>query len=141
MEQWISDYNAKCGANLNAYGGGGSGKGIADFIANQVDFAGSDSALNADQASQAKSTRCAGNDAINLPMVTGPIALAYNLSGRRQADPDPGGAGRDLRRHDHELERPDDRRDQPGRDAARAWRSRPCTARRTPAPRTTSPST
>ena len=81
MEQWISDFNSKCEANLNAYGGGGSGKGIADFIANQVDFAGSDSALNADQASQAKSTRCAGNDAINLPMVTGPIALAYNLSG------------------------------------------------------------
>jgi len=81
MEQWISDFNSKCEANLNAYGGGGSGKGIADFIANQVDFAGSDSALNAEQASQAKSTRCAGNDAINLPMVTGPIALAYNLSG------------------------------------------------------------
>jgi phosphate transport system substrate-binding protein len=81
MEQWISDFNTLCDANLNAYGGGGSGKGIADFIANQVDFAGSDSALNADQASQAKSTRCAGNDAINLPMVTGPIALAYNLSG------------------------------------------------------------
>ena len=81
MEQWISDFNSKCDAKLNAYGGGGSGKGIADFIANQVDFAGSDSALNADQASQAKSTRCAGNDAINLPMVTGPIALAYNLSG------------------------------------------------------------
>jgi phosphate transport system substrate-binding protein len=81
MEQWISDFNSMCQANLNAYGGGGSGKGIADFIANQVDFAGSDSALNADQASQAKSTRCAGNDAINLPMVTGPIALAYNLSG------------------------------------------------------------
>ena len=81
MEQWISDFNAKCEANLNAYGGGGSGKGIADFIANQVDFAGSDSALNADQASQAQSTRCANNPAINLPMVTGPIALAYNLSG------------------------------------------------------------
>jgi phosphate transport system substrate-binding protein len=81
MEQWISDFNAKCGANLNAYGGGGSGKGIADFIANQVDFAGSDSALSADQASQAQSTRCANNPAINLPMVTGPIAMAYNLSG------------------------------------------------------------
>jgi phosphate transport system substrate-binding protein len=81
MEQWISDFNAKCGANLNAYGGGGSGKGIADFIANQVDFAGSDSALSADQASQAQSTRCANNPAINLPMVTGPIALASNLSG------------------------------------------------------------
>ena len=81
MEQWISDFNAKCEANLNSYGGGGSGKGIADFIANQVDFAGSDSALSADQASQAQSTRCANNPAINLPMVTGPIALAYNLSG------------------------------------------------------------
>jgi len=81
MEQWISDFNSKCDANLNAYGGGGSGKGIADFIANQVDFAGSDSALNADQASQAQSTRCANNPAVNLPMVTGPIALAYNLSG------------------------------------------------------------
>ena len=81
MEQWIADFSAKCGANLNAYGGGGSGKGIADFIGNQVDFAGSDSALNADQASQAQSTRCANNPAVNLPMVTGPIALAYNLSG------------------------------------------------------------
>ena len=81
MEQWIADYNAKCGANLNAYGGGGSGKGIQDFIANQVDFAGSDSALTGDQASQAQSQRCANNAALNLPMVTGPIALAYNVSG------------------------------------------------------------
>ena len=81
MEQWIADFNSKCNANLNAYGGGGSGKGIADFLANQVDFAGSDSALKPDQAATAKSTRCAGNDALNLPMVTGPIALAYNVSG------------------------------------------------------------
>jgi phosphate transport system substrate-binding protein len=81
MEQWIADYSAKCGADLNAYAGGGSGKGIADFIGNQVDFAGSDSALNADQATQAQTTRCANNPALNLPMVTGPIALAYNLSG------------------------------------------------------------
>jgi phosphate transport system substrate-binding protein len=81
MEQWIADFNAKCGANLNAYGGGGSGKGIQDFIANQVDFAGSDSALNADQASQAQSQRCANNPALNLPMVTGPIALAFNVAG------------------------------------------------------------
>src|SRR6478736_7717985 len=81
MEQWIADFNSLCSANLNAYGGGGSGKGIADFLANQVDFAGSDSALKEDQAATAKSTRCAGNDALNLPMVTGPIALAYNISG------------------------------------------------------------
>lgn len=81
MEQWIADFNAKCNANLNSYGGGGSGKGIQDFIGNQVDFAGSDSALKEDQAAQAASQRCAGNPALNLPMVTGPIALAYNVSG------------------------------------------------------------
>ncbi|MGS0685936.1 phosphate ABC transporter substrate-binding protein PstS [Nakamurella sp. GG22] len=81
MEQWIADYNSKCGANLNAYGGGGSGKGVQDFIGNQVDFAGSDSVLKEDQAATAKESRCAGNPALDLPMVTGPIALAYNISG------------------------------------------------------------
>ena len=81
MEQWIADYNSKCGANLNAYGGGGSGKGIQDFLGNQVDFAGSDSALKEDQAKTAMDSRCSGNPALDLPMVTGPIALAYNVSG------------------------------------------------------------
>ena len=81
MEQWILDFNAKCNANVGAYQGGGSGKGISDFTGNQVDFAGSDSALKEDQAAAAKSTRCSGADAVNLPMVTGPIALAYNVPG------------------------------------------------------------
>ncbi len=81
MEQWIADYNTQCGASLNAYGGGGSGKGIQDFLGNQVDFAGSDSALKADQAKTAKDSRCSGNAALDLPMVTGPIALAYNIPG------------------------------------------------------------
>ncbi len=81
MEQWIADYNSKCGANLNAYGGGGSGKGIQDFLGDQVDFAGSDSALKPDQAKTAMDSRCSGNPALDLPMVTGPIALAYNVSG------------------------------------------------------------
>jgi phosphate transport system substrate-binding protein len=81
MAAWITAYNAKCHATINDYGGGGSGKGVSDFIANQTDFGGSDSAMNADQLAQAKSKRCQGHDAIDLPMVTGPIAVAYNLSG------------------------------------------------------------
>ena len=81
IAQWIKDYNTKCSATINAYGGGGSGKGVSDFIANQTDFGGSDSALKTAQFADAKSKRCAGNDAIDLPMVTGPIALSYNLSG------------------------------------------------------------
>ena len=54
MEQWISDYNTKCDATLLPYGGGGSGKGVQDFLANQVDFAGSDSALSTEQMAKAK---------------------------------------------------------------------------------------
>jgi phosphate transport system substrate-binding protein len=81
MEQWIADFNALCNATLNPYAGGGSGKGVQDFLANQVDFAGSDSALSAEQLTTARSGRCGGNDALNLPMVTGPLAVAYNLPG------------------------------------------------------------
>lgn len=81
MEEWILAFNEKCGANVQVYGGGGSGKGITDFTGNQVDFAGSDSALKAEQAAAAKTDRCAGAAALNLPLVTGPIALAYNLPG------------------------------------------------------------
>lgn len=81
MAAWITFYNAKCNATINDYGGGGSGKGVSDFIANQTDFGGSDSPMSGEQLSTAKSQRCGGNAAIDLPMVTGPIAVAYNLSG------------------------------------------------------------
>lgn len=80
MSKWIIDYNAKCGAAINDYGGGGSGKGVTDFLSNQTDFAGSDSALKEEEFAKAKE-RCAGNDAVNLPMVTGPIAIGFNLEG------------------------------------------------------------
>ena len=81
IAQWIKDYNAKCGATINTYGGGGSGKGVTDFTSNQTDFGGSDSPLKTAQFTDAKSKRCNNNDAIDLPMVTGPISLSYNLSG------------------------------------------------------------
>ena len=142
MEQWIADYNALCNANLNAYGGGGSGKGIQDFIGNQVDFAGF--GLRAERRAdrhRRRHQRCAGNVPFNLPMVTGPIALAYNVVGRRRPDPDPGGPRRHLLRLDRELERPGDRRAQLRASPCPTWPSRPCTAPRTRAPRRTSPST
>ncbi|MGH3675955.1 MAG: phosphate ABC transporter substrate-binding protein PstS [Mycobacterium sp.] len=67
------------GKNLS-YNPTGSGAGREQFIANQVDFAGSDSALNDDQVKQA-ADRCGGNPAWNLPLVFGPVALAYNIEG------------------------------------------------------------
>lgn len=67
------------GASL-AYTASGSGSGRRNFVAGQVDFAGSDSPLSDDQVEPAKE-RCEGNDAWHLPMVIGPVAIAYNLEG------------------------------------------------------------
>ena len=64
----------------------GSGAGVSQFIAGQVDFAGSDSPLKSETQdgviqTDAAKQRCGGNDAWNLPMVAGPIAIAYHLPG------------------------------------------------------------
>ncbi|GAB2664916.1 phosphate ABC transporter substrate-binding protein PstS [Prescottella soli] len=84
MDEFTSAYIAACqqkGKSVNvAYNPSGSGDGRTQFIANQIDFAGSDSAIKGDQAEQAKQ-RCAGSDAWNLPLVFGPVAIAYNLNG------------------------------------------------------------
>ncbi|MGF7122233.1 phosphate ABC transporter substrate-binding protein PstS [Rhodococcus sp. TAF43] len=84
MDEFTSAYIAACqqkGKNVNvAYNPSGSGDGRTQFIANQIDFAGSDSAIKGEQADQAKA-RCQGNDAWNLPLVFGPVAIAYNLDG------------------------------------------------------------
>lgn len=67
------------GATL-AYTASGSGDGQKKFIAGQADFAGSDSPLKDDQIEDAKK-RCDGNDAWHLPMVIGPVVIAYHLEG------------------------------------------------------------
>ncbi|AEI08473.1 phosphate ABC transport system substrate-binding protein [Corynebacterium resistens DSM 45100] len=66
--------------NTLAYNSTGSGAGQTQFVSGQVDFAGSDSALKDDQVDAAKK-RCKGNDAWHLPMVVGPVAVAYHLEG------------------------------------------------------------
>jgi phosphate transport system substrate-binding protein len=78
---------ANTGAKVT-YNATGSGAGIKQFNAGQADWAGSDSALKKDPAEgsttsevAAAKQRCQGNDAWNLPMVAGPIAIAYNLEG------------------------------------------------------------
>jgi phosphate transport system substrate-binding protein len=69
-----------CAGKTLAYNPTGSGAGIDQFIAKQVDFAGSDSALKDEQVAKA-AERCGGNEAWNLPLVFGPVALAYNVEG------------------------------------------------------------
>jgi phosphate transport system substrate-binding protein len=83
----IANYNSECGDKASIeYNPTGSGAGIKSFYNGLVDFAGSDSALKTEEkdgvveADKAKE-RCQGNPAWNLPMVTGPIAFAYNVDG------------------------------------------------------------
>lgn len=79
MAKFISAYQKACPNQTLNYTSNGSGAGIADFLANKTDFAGSDSALSADQYAPAKQ-RC-GSDVWNLPVVFGPIAITYHVSG------------------------------------------------------------
>ncbi|GAA0482909.1 phosphate-binding protein PstS [Paractinoplanes deccanensis] len=80
MDEWIKAYQAQCsGAQIN-YQGTGSGAGIEAFIGGTADFAGSDSALKEDEQPKANA-KCAGGEALNLPMVIGPIAVVYNVDG------------------------------------------------------------
>ena len=79
--------------------------------------------------------------AVNLPMVPGPIAVVYNVAGVDRPDVHPVRARQDLRRQDHQVERPGDRRAQQRREAAGRRRSDRSTARTPRARRTTSPST
>jgi phosphate transport system substrate-binding protein len=85
IDEAIASFQDKCAGTTVNYNPTGSGAGIKQFIAGQVDFAGSDSALKttpkdgkveADDAAK----HC-GSPAWNLPMVTGPIAIAYNVKG------------------------------------------------------------
>ena len=69
-----------CSGKTLAYNPTGSGAGVDQFIAKQVDFAGSDSALKDDQVAKA-AQRCGGGEAWNLPLVFGPVAMAFNIEG------------------------------------------------------------
>lgn len=85
IEEAISSFQDECsGATVN-YNPTGSGAGIKQFIAGQVDFAGSDSALKTTEKdgvveADAAAKYC-GSPAWNLPMVTGPIAIAFKVKG------------------------------------------------------------
>ncbi|HKC27688.1 MAG TPA: phosphate ABC transporter substrate-binding protein PstS [Jatrophihabitans sp.] len=83
INAWIQKYTAQCsGANVT-YSGGGSGQGVTDFTAGKVDFAGSDAALDPTKGEVAAANkRCGtGSQALDIPMVTGPVAVAYNVKG------------------------------------------------------------
>jgi phosphate transport system substrate-binding protein len=82
MTVFVRAYEQACPGQTVNYIANGSGAGIAEFLGNQTDFAGSDSPLSvgAGEVDKARA-RCGGNGAWNLPTVFGAIAVTYNLPG------------------------------------------------------------
>jgi phosphate transport system substrate-binding protein len=86
IDEAIASFGSACPDVTVNYNPTGSGAGIKQFLAGQVDFAGSDSALKTEAKdgkveSEEAAKRCNGSPAWDLPMVTGPIAVAYKLNG------------------------------------------------------------
>ncbi|MEE3918711.1 phosphate ABC transporter substrate-binding protein PstS [Micromonospora sp. BRA006-A] len=78
MAEWIKVYQQKCAGTTINYEPSGLGAGIQAFIAGTADFAGSDSPSPEQPQADAK---CTGGQALNLPMVIGPVAVVYNVGG------------------------------------------------------------
>lgn len=72
-------YGKQCSGQQVNYTASGSGAGVKQFNGNQVDFGGSDSPVTGADL-EAATKRCA-SPAWNIPMVVGPVAVAYKLQG------------------------------------------------------------
>jgi phosphate transport system substrate-binding protein len=81
MTIWVKDFQQQCpGVTVN-YQGVGSSAGRTTFLSGKAAFAGSDAAMAASEIAKSGSVCSGGGQAINLPMVGGPIAIAYNIPG------------------------------------------------------------
>ncbi len=73
-QRWFQDYAGATGNRVN-YQSVGSGAGVRQFVAGTVDFGASDEPIKAKEAAKVK------RGVIQIPMVGGTIAIAYNKPG------------------------------------------------------------
>lgn len=81
MTSWINGFQKQCSGATVAYNPTGSGAGVKQFTGKQVNFAGSDSALDPTAGEPAAAKKACGSTALDLPMVVGPIAVAFKVKG------------------------------------------------------------
>jgi phosphate transport system substrate-binding protein len=79
MTRFIKAFEQHCPGQSVNYTPNGSGAGISEFMGGQTDFGGSDSPLN--KGEYANTDQRCGSPTWNLPVVFGPIAIAYNVKG------------------------------------------------------------
>jgi phosphate transport system substrate-binding protein len=81
--EWIGAYKKiEPGVSINYQGIGSSG-GRQQFIAQQLDFAGSDAPMNDEEIAAAQKGRGSGS-VLHIPMVFGGVAIAYNIPGLKE---------------------------------------------------------
>ena len=73
-QRWFQDYAGATGDRVN-YQSVGSGAGIRQFVAGTVDFGASDEPIKAKEAAKVK------RGVVQIPMIGGTIAVAYNKPG------------------------------------------------------------
>ncbi len=78
---WVNAYQTACPGSTIDYQPVGSGAGVQAFISGQVSFAGTDSAVSGDDLTSASAMCTDGGAGINIPLVGGAIAVAYNVEG------------------------------------------------------------
>jgi phosphate transport system substrate-binding protein len=81
MTRFLTAYETACAGQTLNYTSNGSGAGVSEFLGGQTDFGGSDSPLSTDKGEPAAAATTCGSPAWNLPVVFGPIAVTYNVSG------------------------------------------------------------
>ncbi len=81
MDAWRAGFQQdNTGVTVN-YDPSGSGAGVEKFIAGGVDFAGSDSPLDAESGEVEAAKKNCGGDAIEVPNYVSPIAVVFNVEG------------------------------------------------------------
>jgi phosphate transport system substrate-binding protein len=81
MTIWVKNFQQQCSGVTINYQGVGSSAGRSTFLAGKTAFAGSDAAMKASEIAMSGTACSGGGQAINLPMVGGPIAIGYNVPG------------------------------------------------------------
>ncbi|NLU67982.1 phosphate ABC transporter substrate-binding protein PstS [Streptomyces sp. HNM0574] len=80
VDAWVKNYQGACDGTQINYKDIGSGGGVQEWLQGTTAFAGSDAALKPDEVAASKKV-CKSGQGINLPMLGGPVAVSYNLSG------------------------------------------------------------
>jgi phosphate transport system substrate-binding protein len=78
---WTAAFKAQAsGVTINYDKSQGSGGGVTNWLGGSYDFAGTDSALSADQFTQAQTT-CGADGGLNVPVYLSGVSVIYNLPG------------------------------------------------------------